>query len=262
LKTRRLTVATVALFAAVGLAGAGCGKTGSSTNVAASTLPSPTLAPKDALLASTKTLASTSHKFTIKSSGLTGQGAADPAAKAVALTMSGTQSGVSVKMDFVAINTDVYMKIDFGALNRQVGIDPAKYMHLDATKLGSNSNLPVQPGGDPVEMNGILAGLVDVTTTDGRNFTGTLDLTKATGSSTLISAAVAKVGDKAKAVPFTAVLDDNGRMTDLKIDGSGIDPALGIEVSFSDFGTAADVTKPDPSQVVEAPDALAQMFKK
>ena len=262
MKTRRLAVVTVALFAAVGFAATGCAKLSSGTNAAASTQPSPTLAPKDALLASTKTLASTSYKFTIKASGLTGQGAADPTTKAVAITMSGTEGGVSVRMDFVAINTDVYMKIDFGALNRQVGVDPAKYLHLDATKLGSNSNLPVQPGGDPVEMNRILAGLVDVTTTDGRNFTGTLDLTKATGSSTLDAAAVAKAGDKAKTVPFTAVLDDNGRMTDLKIDGSGVAPALGIEVSFSDFGTAANVTKPDASQVVEAPDAVAQMFKK
>src|SRR5262249_15878342 len=112
LKTRRLAVAAVALFAAVGLAGTGCSSKNSSTNAAAGTQPSPPLAPKDALLASTKSLASTSYRFTIKGSGLTGQGAADPATKAAAMTMSGTEGGVSMKMDFVAINTDVYMKLD------------------------------------------------------------------------------------------------------------------------------------------------------
>lgn len=262
MKTHRLAVAAVALFAAVGLAATGCGTKSSSTNADASAKPSPTLAPKDALLASTKSLAGTTYKFTIKGTDMTGQGAADPAAKAMTMTASGTENSASMKMDLVAIDTDVYMKLDLGAFNSQLGITPGKYLHLDATKLGANSNLPVQPGGNPLEIDGMLAGLVDVKTTDGRNFTGTMDLTKATGSSTLDADAVAKAGDKAKAVPFTAVLDDKGRMIDLKIDGSGIDPTLSIEVSLSDFGTGVNVTKPDASQVVEAPDTVKQMFKK
>jgi hypothetical protein len=259
-KTRRLTVATVALFAAIGLVTAGCGKN-AGTNATASTKPSPTLAPKDALLASVKDTTTEPYKFTIKSADTTGQGTNDPTAKAAALSITATEANVPVKMDIVVIDKDMYLKMDLGALNAQLGIVNGKYMHLDVTKLGTGSDLPIQPGADPIEVSGILTGLVNATTTDGRNYTGTLDLTKVT-SSTIDSGLVTDNAAKARSVPFTAVLDGKGRMTDLKIDGSAINPGLGIEITFSDFGTAANIQKPDAGQIVEAPDSVIQMFKK
>jgi hypothetical protein len=265
LKTRRLAVAGVALFAAVGFLAAGCAKNGtsaagSSPSPAAS--PSPTVAPKDALLASTKALTTTSYKFSIKTPNATGSGAADPTKKSLSMSVNVTEAQVPVKMDIVVIGTDGYFKLNLGPLGSTLGIPADKYMHLDITKLGTSSSLPLQLNGDPGDVSGQLAGLNSVSTTDGRTYTGTLDLTKVTGGSAPNQDLLNKAGDKAKAVPFTALVDGQGRLTSLKIDGTGIDPGFTIETAFSDFGSSAAISKPDASQVVEAPDAIQQLLKK
>jgi hypothetical protein len=273
--TRRLAVASVAVLAAVGFA-AGCkGTTGDGTQAGASTSASgaapasaspstaSSSAAKDALLAAAEKLGQTSYHYTLSSSGLTGSGASDPTTMSMRMSMSGAQGGMSLKLDLVKIGADMYLKLDAGQLTSQLGVSPDKWMHVDGGSLGANSNLLELPGGgDPGAVNGLLAGVVTAQSTDGRNFTGTLDLTKATGSSTPSSDALSRAGDKAKAVPFTAALDDQGRMTSLKIDGSGIEDGLTVSMTFSDYGAPADIAKPAASSVVEAPDAISQLLKK
>jgi hypothetical protein len=263
LNIRRVAIVGVAVFAAAGLIAGCASKNG--TNTAASPTakasPSPTVAPREALLASTKSLATTSYKYTIKSADFTGSGAADPANKLVSLTATGQQDNTSIKLDFIAVGTDLYAKLDFGPLSSQLGIQIDKYMHLDATKLGAKPSLPIGISGDPLNAAGILAGLNDATTTDGKTFTGTVDATKMTGDNVPDPDVVQKAGDKAKAIPFTAVLDDQGRLTSLKVDGASIDPQLTLEATISDYGSAAGVTKPAAAQVVEAPDAVVKLFQ-
>jgi hypothetical protein len=99
-----------------------------------------------------------------------------------------------------------------------------------------------------------------VKTTDGKTYTGTIDLTKATGGIAPDADVLRNVGDKAKSVPFTAKLDDQGRLTDLKIDGGSIDPQLAFKVAVTGYGTATNATTPDASQVVEAPDSVLKIL--
>jgi hypothetical protein len=272
--TRRLAVTSVAVLAAVGFA-AGCkGSTGdgtqagasaAATGASASSSPSSASSPagKDALLAAAGKFDQSSYHYTLTTSGLTGSGASDPATKSMRMSMSGTQAGTAVKIDMVKTGADVYVKLDAGQLTTQLGISPDKWMHIDASSLGAGSGLLNLPGGgDPSDVNGLLGGVVTAQTTDGRNFTGTLDLTKATGSSTPSSDALSKAGDKAKAVPFTATLDDQGRLASLKVDGSGIEDGLTVSMTFSDYGAPVDITRPAASSVVEAPAAISQMLKK
>lgn len=261
MKIRRLAIAGVAVFAAAGLM-AGCGaKNGTGASASPTAKPSPTLAPKEALLASTKSLATSTYKFTIKSAGLTGNGAADPTNKTAKATATGQMDGVSLKVDFIQIANDLYAKLDLGPVTSQLGIQTDKYYHADASKLGDATSMPFGDTGQPVDANGLLAGLNDVKTTDGKHFTGTIDATKMTGDEALDSDAVSKAGDKAKSIPFTATLDDQGRLTDLNVDGSSIDPQLAIEVTLSDYGSATGISKPDASQVTEAPDSVLQFLK-
>jgi hypothetical protein len=263
LNIRRAAIAGVAVFAAAGLIAGCASKNG--TNAAASPTakasPSPTLAPKEALLASIKPLTTTSYKYTIKSADFSGNGAADPANKLVSLTATGTQDNTTIKLDFIAVGTDLFAKLDFGPLSGQLGIQTDKYLHIDATKLGAKPSLPIGISGDPVNAAGILAGLNDVTTSDGKTFTGTVDATKMTGDNVPDSDVVQKAGDKAKAIPFTAVLDDKGRLASLKVDGASIDPQLTYETTISDYGSAPGITKPAAGQVVEAPDAVVKLFQ-
>jgi hypothetical protein len=258
LKTRRLAIAAVAVFATAGLL-AGCAKSG--TNATASAKPSPTVAPKDAMLAAARPLATSSYKFTVKSANGNGSGAADPLNAVAKLDATVAADGATIKLNLIRIGTDLWAKVDAGALNAVAGIQPDKYAHVDLSTL-QNANLPLDIKGDPLDVAGLLAGVNDVKTTDGKTYTGTVDLTKMTGVIAPDSGDIAKAGDKAKAIPFTATVDDKGRLTDFKVDGASIDPTLAIEVTTTDFGSAPDVNAPDDADVVEAPAGVLQLFQK
>jgi hypothetical protein len=258
-KTRALVVLGMA-----GLAIAGC--TAKSTTTAtppatpSTSATSAAPAAKDALLASIDPLTETSYKYTITTGGLTGQGANDPTNKKATLALTGQQQSNSVTINVDAIGTDVWMKLDFGANNNNLKISTDKWFHVDATRLGANPNLPVDPNGAANTAN-MLRGAVDVQRSDQQHFSGTIDLTKATGTTWLGQAGMASVGSKAQAVPFTATVDDQGRLATLKIDLSTVDPALSpVQTTYSDYGTTVTVTRPDPAQTTEAPDSVYQLF--
>lgn len=264
MKIRRVAIVGVAVFALTGTV-AGCTtKNGTSaaanSTPSASPSPSPTPEPENILHAAAKSLATQTYKFSVQADGLTGTGSADGANDRMHAAFSGQEQNVSVAMDIIVVNFDVYLKIAPGPLATALGVPSNKYVHIDATKLGDNSTLPIFPGRGPLDAAGLMASMV-VQTTDGKSFSGTVDLTKATGDDAPASALLEEAGDKAKSVPFTATLDNQGRMTHLKIDGSAIDPQLVWDATYSDFGTAAAVTPPDSSQVVEAPDAVMKMFQ-
>ncbi len=263
MNSRRLAVGGLAVLASATLALAGCNVSSSGTGGGASasaSAPSPTPAsPKEVLQASVKQLTLTTYKYTTTSAGLNGQGAADPVGKKVSLSLSGVQSGLQLKLDFLLIGTDLYAKMDIGGKNATVGI-PTKWMHLDQAKVSKDASLGFDPSaGDPTETAGIFAGLVDAQRVDATHYTATFDLTKATGSS--VSAdTVKKLGDKAKSVPGTVTLDEQGRLTSLTIDLSPVDPNLSIKNTFSDYGSPVSLSAPAPADTVEAPDAVYKIF--
>jgi hypothetical protein len=261
--SRRLAVGGLAVLASATFALAACTGSSSSTGGGASAsaaAPSPTPAsPKEVLQASVKQLTQTTYKYTTTSAGLNGQGAADPVGKKVSLSVGGTQSGLTVKMDFLLIGSDLYAKVDFGGQNSVLSI-PTKWMHLDQAKMGKNNPLGFDPSaGDPTETSGIFAGLVDAQRVDATHYTATFDLTKASGSA-VDADTRKKLGDKAKSVPGTVTLDEQGRLTSLTIDLSAVDPKLGIKDTFSDYGSPVSISPPPAADTVEAPDSVYKIF--
>jgi hypothetical protein len=261
--TRRAGLAGLALLACASLAIAGCGTKGTTTGgtgTATAGSPSPTEpAPKDAVLASTKVLAQTTYKYTLSSDGLAGTGLADPAAAKTSLSVSGEQSGVHMSMDFIIIGTDMWVKMDLGAANKAAGI-PTKFMHIDQAKLKDKSAFGVSTGdSDPGESAKLLQGIVDAQRVDATHYTATLDLTKVTASS-VDQKLLDKLGDKAKAVPATITLDNQGRLVGLTVDLSSVDPSATIKVTYSDFGAPVTINPPAKSNVVEAPENVYNIF--
>jgi hypothetical protein len=260
-KTRALVV-----IGAAGLALAGCTSTGTTTTTTPSASPpasasSAAQSARDALLASIEPLTKTSYKYTLTTGGLTGQGAMDPADKKGTLALSGQQQNNAVTINVNAIGTDIWMKLDLGTNNDKLKISSDKWFHVDATRLGANPNLPVDPNGAANTAN-LLRGAVDVQRSDARHFSGTVDLTKATGTTWMGQAGMASLAAKAQAVPFTATVDGQGRLSELRIDLSTVDPALSpVQSTYSDYGTAVTVVRPEPAQVAEAPDSVYQLFK-
>jgi len=267
--TRRL--APIAL-AVIGLAIGGCtgGNTTSTTSSASPSTAATSTGPagaKDGLLNAIAPLTKTSYKYTLSSGGLTGQGANDPAARVATLALTGTatnsqQQGGSITINVLAIATDLWMKLDFGSANSTLKISTDKWFHIDATKLGANPSLPVDPNGG-ANTAALLKNAVDVKQTDGTHYSGTVDLSNGTVSTPLGQPDIDRLGAKAKAVPFTATVDSQGRLSDMKLDFPSVDPQIpAVSSTYTDYGSTVTAAKPDPAQIQEAPDSLYQIFKK
>lgn len=263
MKKRHLTVVGLSLLAAVSLAVGGCAKSDdgqAAKGSAASSSPSPADA-KSALLASVGQLSKTTYKFHLASDGMTGDGAADPANKAVMMSMSGTEDDVTVKIDYIMIGGEHWIQMDLGDANELMGIAAGKYMHLDAAKLGDNNSLSSTAEDAADLASGMFDGLVDVKQVDGQHITGTIDLTKVSEDVAPDTETLNKAGGKAKAVPFTATLDSQGRLASFKVDMAAIDVNQSLEVSYSEYGAPVTISKPDASKVTEAPSDVYDMFK-
>ncbi|MGI5239616.1 hypothetical protein [Dactylosporangium sp. CA-139066] len=253
-----LRVLLVAALASGALAGCGGDEPldTSAAGAPASTAP----APKDVLLKAVQTLDKASFTFTVKQAGMSGGGRVDAKAKAASVEMSGKVEGTTISLAYIVIAPDVWLKADLGAAgNKQLGITKTKWMHLDPAKVEDKTQLPIDTDGNPaIGTAGMLQGAADVKQADATHFSGVVDVTAADSLVAPDEQLLKKVGDKAKAVPFTATVDDQGRLTALKLDGSAIDPGLTIDLVFSGFDAVKPITK--PSGAINAPASLYAMF--
>ncbi|HET6211728.1 MAG TPA: hypothetical protein VFE14_02515 [Micromonosporaceae bacterium] len=250
---RKALVATVALATSL-LFVAGCQK--DSTTPSAG--PSAAVKPVDELIAAAAKLNTASYKYDMKAGEAAIKGAVDPATKSVKLSLTATTQGVSLNIDVLAIGTDFYAKIAGLPLP---GLDSSKWLHLDGTKVKSLESLGVSNLSDPTSAEQLGKQFVTVERNGDRGYKGTLDLTKGV-SMGADKDAIAKLGDKAKAVPFEATVDSQGRLATLKftVPAVGSDKETTVDVTYSDFGASVDLAKPAAADVVEAPASIYQML--
>jgi len=220
---------------------------------------SPSVAPAQALANSITALKGQAFDIKLNLGGLDGTGSIDPPHNSGTIEAKGSQAGVSVDITFTQIANDAWAKLDLGPMSGQLGIDPHKWMHLDLTKLTGSQSKPfdLSGSGDAFDLAGLVKSVSNVKQTDATHLTGTIDLTKATGLSAPDSQTMNKAGASAKSVPFTATLDNQGRLTELKVTGSS---DLTADFQISNFGSPAEVKAPPASDVVQAPDQIYQFF--
>ncbi|MGK5522118.1 hypothetical protein ACSNN9_22555 [Micromonospora sp. URMC 107] len=254
MNTRRLATTGVALVAALALGLTGCGtKTDADApagNGGATTGAAPaSSAPADAraeLSAAAQKLNQQSVKMQLKSSVITGSGSMDPATKTGDMTM---KMGAQGTFRILLIGNDAYLKI-----TGMQGM-PKKWLHMDATKLGKSGQLNLMPEGDPGGAKQMVDSVVDAEKTGPGSYSGTLDYTRTKADDKAIQA----LGDKAKAVPFTARVDDQGRLVEFAIDTQVLHESLGTMITtYSDFGAPVTVEKPAASDTQEAPQELIE----
>ncbi|MBY8873455.1 hypothetical protein K7640_16595 [Micromonospora sp. PLK6-60] len=255
MKNRRLATTGVALVAALALGLTGCGnQTGADTPAAGGAdTPEVTTAPAsalDKLTAATLKLNEESMRLKIDSSFLKSTGLMDPKSKTADMTMD---MGGQGKIRFMIVGNDAYLKVT-GMSGSGL---PDKWMHMDATKLGPESRTSLMPDGDAGGAKKMVDGIVEVTETGTNSFSGTLDYTKANPGKKEIAA----LGEKAKKVPFTAKVDDEGRLTQLVVDTSVLQQSLGkLTTTYSDFGVDVKAEKPAASETAPAPESLVKAF--
>lgn len=255
LKTRLCAVG-VGLLAAATFALAGCSD---KTPAGGGTTPPTTSAPqadaKDAFIEAANKLNDQTVKIETKMQGVVGMtstGQVDPAAKTASFVTDMSIAGTQMKMTMIAIDADVWMKMS-GAPGM-----PDKWMHLAADKVKAGSTLDLLKNGDASGAEDLASTVVEVQRDGASGFQGTMDLTK---SKSLGEDMLKELGDKGAAVPFTATVDAEGRLSSMTVDMEAAVPGSGkITSTYSGFGDPVEVTKPASSEVIEMPaEILAAM---
>ncbi|WP_433531485.1 hypothetical protein ACQPYA_05110 [Micromonospora sp. CA-263727] len=223
--------------------------------------------PKEALVASTKGLADGNFTFAITADSITGKGVVHKPSDSAQMTMAMGNEEFTMDFDLIHIKPDTWVKMDLGDLFAGMpGMDAFKdkYQHLDPAKAGDLKGLDLfSEGTDPAEAAAMFKGIVDAQKTGEGIYSGTVDLSAVKDSIAADEEMLKELGDKAKAIPFTAKLDAEGRLTELvmSIPAAGEAKAQEIKITYADYGSAPAVQKPPAEQVVEAGDETYEIFK-
>lgn len=259
MRTRRLAGLGLSVLATAALAVAGCtADNGNATaGAAASQTPGTPAsssaadpAAASALASATAALSTTSFKITMTSGPgvkLTGLIDAPHTTGTATLSLSGPNANLQVKT--LLIGQDLYVQIP--------GITKAgTWTHVDVSRLPEGANVGLRPSQiDPANTAKLLSSTTDVQQVDARSYKGTLDLTKVAGITGVDKVTVDSWGSAASQVPFTAGLDDQGRLSALTIQLPAVNgrPSQMLEVLYTDYGTPVDVQRPAASEITEAP---------
>lgn len=255
---RRLTGPVLGVMAAVALTVSGCTADGTTPGAGATSSDSPSApssssaadpAAASALGQATAALGTSSFKLTLTSG---------PGVKLVALVDAPNSAGTAT-LNITGPNADITVKsllVDQDLYAQVPGITKAgTWTHLDIAKLPAGANVGLRPGQiDPANTAKLLTSTTDVQQVDARSFKGSLDLSKATGITGLDKVTVDSLGANAQNVPFTAGLDEQGRLSALTIQLPAVNgqPSPPLEVLYSDYGTTVDAKRPAAAEITEA----------
>ncbi|MFC7530600.1 hypothetical protein [Actinoplanes sp. GCM10030250] len=152
----------------------------------------------------------------------------------------------SIAMTFLAIGEDrPFARITTkpASLATRMGV-PKTWMALDPAKIADLGDSPLSYDGkiDPLGMGELIQQASGVVR-EGARYTGTVDLTKIEEDESVIaSAALTKLGDKAEAVPFEAVVDEaSGNLTTLKLK---IPSGKACTLTYDRFGEVKSLSAP------------------
>lgn len=275
MKSRRWALAGLVAACLVVPGAAACASGGNEPN--ATTSPSASASPttsddaKQALLDSTKELSDGNFRFDIAGGQVSSAGLVHLPSRSAQMAMKIGQAGSDVTMDvdFIWVEPDTWVKVDVGgaAMQGLPGMDKVatgKYLHIDPAKAANLRDLRFDPNKvDPAGSEELARAITEVRKTGEGTYEGTIDITKAPDSGAFDVDLVTALGAQANAVPFTARLDAQGRLTEMviQVPAAGTSKAQEIRITYSDYGAATAVQKPSADQVVEAPPELYEVFK-
>ena len=187
---------------------------------------------------------------------LNANGAVDGAGGTGRMSMTVGTEGQALDMEIVFTESDMWMNM--GELGAMLGAE-TPWMHVDLTQLGEEGFMGMKPGEtDFAGAAQMLQALGEVEQVDDRTFEGEIDLTKA--DSAMIDE---ETLGGATTLPFTATLDEQGRLTQMEVDlpeAEGM-PADNLVVRYFDFGQPVEITPPPAEEVSEMPAEFYQMFE-
>jgi hypothetical protein len=166
----------------------------------------------------------------------------------MAITTDGPEPGSSISMGFMLLGDDAWirLRLEPAAIGEQLGI-PDGWVAFDPARVESFRIGDADGGGtDPVGAGDLLEIAVGVARAENRNYSGTLDLTTVEDPMLLTAEQITALGDAAKAVPFTASVDAEGRLSAVtaQIPAGGGKAGGTCRIAFADYGRAPTPTEP------------------
>ncbi|HEV7713568.1 MAG TPA: hypothetical protein VGP16_35565 [Asanoa sp.] len=258
---RRIITALVAGTATAMLAG--CGALGSepSAPVAVTTTAPPSAQEK--LAAAVPDGSAGRYAFSFKDSASTTSGVVDPKSQRISMTTAYKEPelGFTLTMSFLLVEKDEWVKISFDKKIPGLPKLPKKWMRVDKSKIEDDPFTNLEDP-DPVAASALFDAIVKVSEDKPGTFAGTLDLTKAEAAQIVDEDGIKALGAKAKAVPFTATLDDAGRLAtiDIKVPAYAKVKAFTHHATYSKYGSAPEVKAPAASASQDAPAAAYELL--
>jgi hypothetical protein len=231
---------------------------GAATSGSASS-PAPAAATVD-LQKAVEELTKTSYRYTMKAGDATGSGSVDQAAKQRSMTVTVAAEGEDYKTEVLILDTETYVRISGLPV---AGLDGKKWLRVDLAKIKSFAALGIRDIDDPTGVKTLSRTIATIEKTGERSYKGTLDLSKGSAAFGLDEAAVRQLGEKAKAIPFEATVNDKGKVATWKmtVPPHGSEKEVTYELAFTNHGERFPLTKPASATVTSAPDAVYQMLQ-
>jgi hypothetical protein len=193
---------------------------------------------------------------------LSGNGARDATGASTQrdVTVKTGTNGLTIVAKVLHINDNVYAKLDLGPFGALLGLGGLgdRWLQVDLAKLNPNGlAASLIPNADSSTIDSYIKGVVSAETVSATEIKGTVDISKSAPVA-LPASELAKLTTEQKTVPFTATLDDQGRITKTVIDMPSVAgyPAAPLTTSYTDYGAAVTIEAPAPDQVVMAPDSV------
>ncbi len=255
---RTIAVAAGMVVAWVGLAACATATTAPATTA-------PVLSPAEQLTAALVMLNAKGYDVSVKvGTSTTGKVSVNPSQQAAqeVFTDDGSSAGRPSTFSVVQISSSIWVKMDSGQGWSHFGLDPGKWLLLEQSKMTAPNSKQFfdLSGPDALGLTGMMTKTAGVKAIDATHLSGTVDLTAAIGVNRPDKESLKRAGDTAKAVPFTAVLDNQGRLAELTINGDGISTDLTKSFTFSNYGSPSAITKPPAADVVPASAASYRLF--
>jgi hypothetical protein len=168
-------------------------------------------------------------------------------------------------MTSLVIDKKGWMKIAFTPANLP-GLPklPKKWVLLDPAKVKDADDSPLEYGDetDPGYVSQLVHNSAGLTETSPGKFAGTTDLTQVKDAEIVDDATLTALGEKAKTVPFTAVIDAEGHLTSavVKVPAAGKAKASTYQVTYSAFGKTATPQVPAAGAQTPATDAVYELL--
>jgi hypothetical protein len=247
--------AGLGVLLAVGIAVAGgCGVADAVKDAGAPASTRP-LEPRDALLKSLPDASTGSFAFAVEGGEAPTAGEIDAGKQSyrVGFRYREPSAGFTLHSDFLVVRQQSWVKIRFTGTEGLTGLPklPKKWLLIDRAKIkGDDVPLAYDNETDPGDAGAVLRAIVTVEQTSAGHYAGTTDLTQQGKAEIVDAARLRALGEKAKAVPFEATVDDRGRLTSavVRIPAAGKTKATRYAITYSGYGSTPTPAVPAAGQ--------------